>query len=209
MDSRGMGQSSPLNCTEMGDYCSSDWPSTQEEFDANKQCVRDNVEQCYANDPLIKYMDTRSIARDVEAVRQALDDGKLNFFGPSWGSHLATTYLELFPDKVNAMLLDGVLDHIVPPFETLLGFEQSSPSRLQRLRDVVQRQRDLSPPRPRHPRGYRPRHEPRQKQRKLSPRVDVAPPRTPPLRQGRGPPLSRLRPFDSRRTNPPTPPRLR
>jgi pimeloyl-ACP methyl ester carboxylesterase len=60
---------------------------------------------------LLKHVDTISVARDHEAVRQALGDEKLNLAGFSYGTQLATQYAELFPDRVGRFVLDGNLDH--------------------------------------------------------------------------------------------------
>lgn len=71
--------------------------------------------------PLVTYMDSIFMARDIEAMRVALlNQEKLNFTGMSWGTQLATTYLENFPKTVGAMTLDSVLDQTVLPFEFLL-----------------------------------------------------------------------------------------
>lgn len=53
-------------------------------------------------------------AYDLEAVRQALGDEKLNFFGLSYGTQIGATYAELFPDKIRSMTLDAIVDHGIP-----------------------------------------------------------------------------------------------
>jgi len=50
-------------------------------------------------------------ARDVEAIRAALGEGRLNWLGLSYGSMLGTAYAELFPGRIRAMALDGAVDH--------------------------------------------------------------------------------------------------
>ena len=47
----------------------------------------------------------------MDRIRIALGEHRLNFFGFSYGSHLGTTYAELFPDHFRTMALDGILDH--------------------------------------------------------------------------------------------------
>jgi pimeloyl-ACP methyl ester carboxylesterase len=61
--------------------------------------------------PLLGYIDTASAVRDMEALLIALDEGKMNFLGFSYGSQLGTQYAELFPDNFRVMALDGNLDH--------------------------------------------------------------------------------------------------
>ena len=63
--------------------------------------------------PLLGHVDTLSVARDMEALRRALGDGKLNFLGLSYGAEIGTLYAELYPKRIRAMALDGILDHSV------------------------------------------------------------------------------------------------
>ena len=58
------------------------------------------------------HMSTANVARDLDLLRQAVDDEKLTYAGYSYGSFLGTTYASLFPDKVRAVIVDGVLDPI-------------------------------------------------------------------------------------------------
>lgn len=53
---------------------------------------------------------TDSAARDMDVVRQAIGDDKLNYLGFSYGTELGTAYVERFPDRVRAMVLDGAID---------------------------------------------------------------------------------------------------
>ncbi len=61
--------------------------------------------------PLLAHLDTVSVARDLDAVRAALGDEKLNYLGLSYGTMIGAQYAELFPDKIRVMALDGALDH--------------------------------------------------------------------------------------------------
>jgi pimeloyl-ACP methyl ester carboxylesterase len=49
-------------------------------------------------------------ARDMDLVRQSLGDEKLTYLGYSYGTTLGSTYAELFPDRVRALVLDGAVD---------------------------------------------------------------------------------------------------
>ena len=53
---------------------------------------------------------TAEAARDMDILRAALGDKKLNYFGKSYGTYLGTLYAQFFPDKVGRMVLDGALD---------------------------------------------------------------------------------------------------
>lgn len=72
--------------------------------------------------PLLDHVDTLSAARDLEAVRQALGEGRLNYLGLSYGSQLGATYAHLYPRRFRVLALDGALPHSLPA-TTLLADE--------------------------------------------------------------------------------------
>jgi pimeloyl-ACP methyl ester carboxylesterase len=59
---------------------------------------------------LASSMSTAQVARDMDVLRRAVGDKKLNFLGFSYGSYLGEVYANLFPDRFRAMVLDGVVD---------------------------------------------------------------------------------------------------
>ncbi len=59
---------------------------------------------------LIAHVSTTDTARDMDRIRQALGDEKLNYFGISYGTELGGVYAHLFPKKVGRMTLDAVVD---------------------------------------------------------------------------------------------------
>lgn len=61
---------------------------------------------------IIDHMSTADVARDMDLIRAAFGDEQLNFLGYSYGSMLGTTYANLFPNRVRAFVIDGVLDPI-------------------------------------------------------------------------------------------------
>ena len=68
-------------------------------------CVRNNAS-------IMRHMSTADVARDLDLLRQAVGDAGLTYDGVSYGSYLGDTYANLFPDKVRAVVLDGVLDPV-------------------------------------------------------------------------------------------------
>jgi len=58
----------------------------------------------------LRYASTASVARDLELLRVAVGDPQLTFVGYSYGSYLGQVYAQLYPSKVRAMVLDGVID---------------------------------------------------------------------------------------------------
>ncbi|HSK33172.1 MAG TPA: alpha/beta hydrolase [Propionicimonas sp.] len=55
-------------------------------------------------------MSTAEVARDLDVLRRAVGDAKLNYLGFSYGSYLGAVYANMFPDRFRAMVIDGVLD---------------------------------------------------------------------------------------------------
>lgn len=55
---------------------------------------------------------TAQVARDLDVLRRAVGDKKLNYLGFSYGTYLGEVYANLFPDRFRAIAIDGVLDPI-------------------------------------------------------------------------------------------------
>jgi pimeloyl-ACP methyl ester carboxylesterase len=62
------------------------------------------------NGNVLDYITTGNTARDMDRVRAAMGDAKLNYFGFSYGTFLGSTYASLFPNRYRAMVLDGPVD---------------------------------------------------------------------------------------------------
>jgi pimeloyl-ACP methyl ester carboxylesterase len=60
--------------------------------------------------PLSGAMSTAEVARDMDVIRRAVGDEKLTFLGFSYGSALGQYYANMFPDRVRAIAVDGVID---------------------------------------------------------------------------------------------------
>jgi pimeloyl-ACP methyl ester carboxylesterase len=60
--------------------------------------------------PLSGSMSTAEVARDMDVMRRAVGDKKLNYLGFSYGSALGQYYANMFPDRFRALVVDGVLD---------------------------------------------------------------------------------------------------
>ncbi|MFN1140467.1 alpha/beta hydrolase [Serratia quinivorans] len=124
-DPRGVGQSRP------GILCPS--PQSDEGVDtltAEKQNA-DWVQDCTINTGLkvLKHIGTDEAVNDLEVLRNALGNDKLNVIGYSYGTQVAQIYAERFPSKVRAMVLDGVVDitedGITSDYKQALSFQQS------------------------------------------------------------------------------------
>ncbi len=59
---------------------------------------------------LLPHISTADTARDMDHLRVLVGDAKLTYLGLSYGSYLGQTYTNLFPNRVRAMLLNGIVD---------------------------------------------------------------------------------------------------
>ncbi|MDQ1432597.1 MAG: hypothetical protein QOF40_3199, partial [Actinomycetota bacterium] len=58
---------------------------------------------------------TRNVARDLEAMRIALGEPKLDYLGYSYGTIVGITYAQMFPTTIRTMVLDGPPDYWLAP----------------------------------------------------------------------------------------------
>ncbi|MGH3624902.1 MAG: alpha/beta hydrolase [Sciscionella sp.] len=117
-DPRGVGKSTAVRCT--GAALSARvpvFPRTSGQFAAIARHSAAYAAGCAAHSVpgLLAHVDTVSAARDVDAIRGALHQRRINWLGLSYGTYLGQTYARLFPHRVRAMVLDGAIDHATGP----------------------------------------------------------------------------------------------
>jgi len=64
------------------------------------------------NGDLLAHVSTTDTALDLDLLRQAVGDARLDFLGISYGSILGAIYANLYPEGVHAMVLDGNVDPV-------------------------------------------------------------------------------------------------
>jgi pimeloyl-ACP methyl ester carboxylesterase len=116
-DPRGVARSDPLHCF--------DSPEQLEEFFSGQPIFpyqraqerpffkryRQLGPECLDDRQAIaRQMSTADVARDLDLLRRAVGDARLSYLGFSYGSYLGNTYANLFPNRVRALVIDGVLD---------------------------------------------------------------------------------------------------
>ncbi len=113
LDPRGIGLSTPVRCDPaLLNRRVSLFPRDEAAFERLVTRNRELGESCRRlTGPLVDHVDTVSAARDLEALRRALGQGRLNYLGLSYGSQLGATYAALFPRHIRTLALDGALDH--------------------------------------------------------------------------------------------------
>ncbi|MGP4020233.1 alpha/beta hydrolase [Saccharopolyspora sp. 5N708] len=112
-DPRGYGRSNPLLCdTELLVDQPDIRPGGPAQFEEMRRYNRKVADDCRARSgPIIDHMDTVSVARDIDAFRQALGEEQISLYGISYGTLTGQMYAENFPERVRALVLDSVMDH--------------------------------------------------------------------------------------------------
>ncbi len=113
MDTRGIGHSAPVSCgfTADGPYFANippyavddpsvvEWAKVAE--GAAQQCAQ------HDRDGHLRHLTTANMARDLDRIRAALGEDKVNFLGYSYGSALGAAYVSLFPERSDRIVLDS------------------------------------------------------------------------------------------------------
>lgn len=131
-DPRGVGSSAPLTCgstKQLDEQLAADPdPDTNAERLRLDRLTHAYGEACLRGDPgMARHMSTEEVARDVDVLRAALDEPKLDYLGSSYGTFIGATYADLFPRHVGRMVLDGAVDPQLTSLQSMLvqarGFE--------------------------------------------------------------------------------------
>jgi len=116
-DPRGVASSEPLQCFDSNEaeaafFAGSPlFPYLPEQTRPFFQINNALTARCLgARARITAHMSTADVARDLDLLRQAVGDRRLTYLGFSYGTHLGNTYANLFPNKVRALVIDGVLD---------------------------------------------------------------------------------------------------
>jgi pimeloyl-ACP methyl ester carboxylesterase len=116
-DPRGVGRSTALDCYDDAELDRVIFGVPRAVRGTNQWLTAQN-EQTHAfgracaqeSGALLANVDTPSAARDLDMLRAALGEERLDFLGFSYGAYLGTVYAGLFPAHVGRMVLDGPID---------------------------------------------------------------------------------------------------
>ncbi|RJQ68124.1 alpha/beta fold hydrolase [Pseudonocardiaceae bacterium YIM PH 21723] len=129
VNARGYGDGYQLSCPDQA-------PATglftsQADMDRFRAATSAYAQACREQTgPLFDHVDTVDNARDLDAVRAALGEQKISFYGGSYGTLLGQQYAELFPGKVERLVLDSTMDHSIPDFRTFSATEAKAAEEL-------------------------------------------------------------------------------
>lgn len=125
-DPRGVGRSAPVDCVDDGAL--DEWvgrdPSpddAKERAAAVKEATAFGKACQKSTGSLVEHVSTEDVAKDLDVLRSALDDGKLTYLGKSYGTLIGSTYADLFPERVGRMVLDGVMPPDLTGTESAVG----------------------------------------------------------------------------------------
>lgn len=117
-DPRGVARSTPLLCFDSQDEADAATAPFAFPVGRAEERVWQRADQKYARacaenaGPIIDHMSTANVARDMDLLRRAVGDRKLTYAGYSYGTYIGSVYANMFPDKVRAVIIDGVIDPV-------------------------------------------------------------------------------------------------
>jgi pimeloyl-ACP methyl ester carboxylesterase len=123
-DLRGSAASAPVLCFADAGERASFWqglpvPTTRAEQRRYLAKTVALAERCGArNGELLAHIATADTARDLDHLRRLVGDRRLSYLGESYGTLIGQTYANLFPHRVRAMALDGVVDAVAATAST-------------------------------------------------------------------------------------------
>jgi pimeloyl-ACP methyl ester carboxylesterase len=120
----GAGGSAPVTCFADAGERASFWedlpiPTTRAEERRYLAKTIALAQRCgERNGELLAHISTADTARDLDHLRRLVGDRRLTYFGESYGTLIGQTYANLFPHRVRAMALDGVVDPVAAAAST-------------------------------------------------------------------------------------------
>ncbi|MFJ8475640.1 alpha/beta hydrolase [Kitasatospora sp. NPDC094011] len=111
MDPRGVGADGGLDCgLNRGSWLRSVGGDLSG-FPEAWRLAKADADACWAKYPdLLPHLTTRNTARDMDVLRAALGEQRTSFFGQSYGGLLGAVYAQLYPQRVDRLVLDSALD---------------------------------------------------------------------------------------------------
>ena len=128
-DPRGVGKSAPVTCMtaqQTAKWLSMDsTPDTPTETAAVMKAAGKISAGCLKYSPrMAPNVGTPFATQDLDLLRSALHEEKLNWLGFSYGTSLGTSYIQAFPNRVGRFVLDGAVDPALNGMQLSLGQSQ-------------------------------------------------------------------------------------
>jgi pimeloyl-ACP methyl ester carboxylesterase len=119
VDPRGVGGSTPISCFATkaertraeAPFNSTPFPVTKAQQQSWIEAARKVGQACSTTARSVASgMSTTDDALDLDVLRRAVGDRKLTYLGESYGSYLGLIYANLFPSRVRAVVIDGIVN---------------------------------------------------------------------------------------------------
>ncbi|MEU9462484.1 alpha/beta fold hydrolase [Streptomyces sp. NPDC048312] len=113
-DPRFLGESSPIACDPAAPTPTPGPTTTRrQDFEQSVRSARDTARRCLEhgdNARLLPHATSRNVARDMDAIRAALGERRLSYYGVSYGADLGAVYTQMFPRRADRVVLDSSTD---------------------------------------------------------------------------------------------------
>ncbi|MGT2425377.1 alpha/beta hydrolase [Amnibacterium kyonggiense] len=127
-DPRGVGASAPVDCygtRQLDDLLFSD-PDLPEGSPTLRADVEDQAKAfgsaCLARTGgRLAHVGTADTVQDLDMLRAAVGESKLDYFGFSYGTYIGALYADRFGPRVGRMVLDGAVDPSLSSFQESLA----------------------------------------------------------------------------------------
>ncbi|MGW1892669.1 alpha/beta hydrolase [Streptomyces sp. NPDC002004] len=114
-DPRGVGHSAPISCIDPQEFVKAPKmdpvPDSTADKRAQRKLAAEYADGCAERSgDMLPYMTTPNTARDLDVIRAALGEKKINYLGVSYGTYLGAVYGTLFPGHIRRMIVDSVVN---------------------------------------------------------------------------------------------------
>ncbi|MFR0354197.1 alpha/beta hydrolase [Streptomyces sediminimaris] len=115
-DPRGVGHSAPISCVDPQEFVKAPKPDPVPDGEADKlsqrKLAREYADGCAerTGTAMLSQMTTPNTVRDLDVIRAALGEKKLNYLGVSYGTYIGAVYGTLFPGHLRRMIVDSVVN---------------------------------------------------------------------------------------------------
>ncbi|MER0245852.1 alpha/beta hydrolase [Streptomyces sp. HSW2009] len=120
-DPRFLGESSPIRCAPPAPVAEpGPTSSPRADFAESVRAAQDTARRCGEhgdNAELLPHASTRNVARDMDTIRSVLGERKTSYYGVSYGADLGAVYSQLFPERVDRIVIDSSTDPAASQYE--------------------------------------------------------------------------------------------
>jgi len=129
-DPRGVSRSTEVDCSAEGAGDENIYPASAEEIRALHVNYVQVATDCATKfGDYLQHLGTINVVRDVESIRVALAEEKINFVGSSAGTRIGALYLQQYPENSGRVVLDASVSSdssLAAPFEESLLVMQAA-----------------------------------------------------------------------------------